>query len=151
MKTINELKESKIFIHNKDHCKAVIDRIYKLINVRFKSDFLEINGRMCGMIYIHNHNRICWDRENYDSYPNYKTITLDDLYNVEKERKKIALYEYVTNFGVVRYLTENKEELWFSDTVRRLGVTSHPDNAYKIPNGRVIYAYADDLTYCEGE
>ena len=145
---LEDLKRTKIIIHNKEHCKTVLDRLYDIMDGRFNSGFLKTYGDECGIIYIHTYDLIAWGSRGYDNAPTYKTITLDDLYSIEMERKKIAFYEHITAYGYVRYLTENKEELWVRSKGGQLERIPYKDNIYKIPNGRVIYVYADDLTYC---
>jgi len=149
-----KLKNVKIKIKNKEHCKAVLDRLYEIQDERIDVEFIDIYGSVCGVIYI-NDTTLGWGKySSDDDQPDYKLLTLDDLYDLPKERERIELREYICDYGYVRFLTKELKTIVFFVNGNALSKIN-PNNSNKCtlaPNYRTIYAWADDLTYCkEGE
>jgi len=147
-----KLKNVKIKIKNKEHCKTVLDRLYDLWCSGFTSRFIEENGDKCKIIYVHSTSDMGWDTSSQDNDKTCKLITLDDLYDKPEEREKIELREYICNYGEVKFLTKDLNRINLYLKRNELTTPYHKEKCTLAPNYRTIYAWADTLEYCkEGE
>lgn len=119
-----DLRETKIIIKNEEHFEAVKARLKYLSIWSFMDRFCFHSKDM--KIYINERLRTEWDLPENDNYPHYKTITIDDLFSVEKEKGVIV--KFVLRSVCTGEVLHTKES--YNDCVEIL--KSLPDGKYNI-------------------
>lgn len=143
------LRNVKIKIKNEAHCRSVYMRLLLLGGIEISHNFLECWAHECLFIGINSVGNIEWARTDAHTFPEYKLITLDDLYDEPVKREKIELNEYVCDLGTIRFLNSDKKRISFEYLAEpELCSIISPERVYKLPNGRTIYAWKDTLEYC---
>lgn len=101
-----KLENVQIEIKNKEHYEAVKKRLEELIKDN-GLDFFEICAKKHDykiVIYIHNNKLGGWGKSCDGFIKSMKVITLDDLYEVEKEKAIKERFEVISEFASTRII-----------------------------------------------